>query len=112
MMAVRAMKAGAVDFLEKPVRHAELLECVDHALARVTSTERSTSSAAAAARLAALTVRERQVLDAVVEGHANKVIAYRLGISQRTVENHRAAVMRRTKTKSLPDLIRLVMRAG
>jgi two-component system, chemotaxis family, CheB/CheR fusion protein len=110
-MAVAAMQAGAVDFLEKPVRHKELLASIDRALAAASSPEQSLSSSIAAARLAELTVRERQVLDAVVAGHANKEIAARLGISQRTVENHRAAVMRRTKTKSLPDLIRLVMRA-
>jgi two-component system CheB/CheR fusion protein len=111
-MAVAAMKAGAVDFLEKPVRHSELLASVDRALTRASSSTQSPSTDAAVARLAELTVRERQVMDQVVAGHANKEIAARLGISQRTVENHRAAVMKRTMTKSLPDLIRLVMRAG
>jgi two-component system CheB/CheR fusion protein len=111
-MAVAAMKAGAVDFLEKPVRPADLLASIDHALARGASPNRSPSEQAAGARLAGLTMRQRQVMDEVIAGHANKEIAARLGISQRTVENHRAAVMTRTKASSLPDLIRLVMHAG
>ena len=111
-MAVEAMKAGAVDFLEKPVRQSELLASIDRALTRASSSNHSSSNDAAVARLAELTVRQRQVMDQIVAGHANKEIAARLGINQRTVENHRAAVMKRTGTTSLPDLIRLVMRAG
>ncbi|MEO3429603.1 response regulator [Pelagibius sp. CAU 1746] len=111
-MAVAAMQAGAVDFLEKPVRHADLLASIDRALAQGSSPGRSPSGQAAGERLAGLTVRQQQVMDQVIAGHANKEIAARLGISQRTVENHRAAVMKRTKTKSLPELIRLVMHAG
>jgi len=65
----------------------------------------------AAERIAALSRRERGVLDLVVQGRQNKVIAHELGISQRTVENHRAAVMRKAGVGSLPDLIRLVMAA-
>lgn len=111
-MAVAAMRAGAVDFLEKPVRPADLLVSIDRALARASSPNRSPSEQAAGERLAGLTVRQQQIMDQVIAGHANKEIAARLGISQRTVENHRAAVMKRTKAKSLPDLIRLVMHAG
>jgi two-component system CheB/CheR fusion protein len=111
-MAVAAMRAGAVDFLEKPVRPADLLVSIDRALARGSSPNRSPSEQAAGERLAGLTVRQQQVMDQVIAGHANKEIAARLGISQRTVENHRAAVMTRTKASSLPDLIRLVMHAG
>lgn len=111
-MAVAAMQAGAVDFLEKPVRPGEFLASVDRALARGLSSNQSPGKEDAVARLTKLTVRERQVMDQVIAGHANKEIAARLGISQRTVENHRAGVMKRTKTKSLPDLIRLVMQAG
>jgi two-component system, chemotaxis family, CheB/CheR fusion protein len=111
-MAVAAMRAGAVDFLEKPVGHGDLLASIERALTFATSSDRPPSNVAAASLIAELTVRERQVLDEVVAGHANKEIAARLGISQRTVENHRAAVMKRTKTRSLPDLIRLVMRAA
>jgi two-component system CheB/CheR fusion protein len=110
-MAVAAMRAGAVDFLEKPVRPADLLVSIDRALARGSSPKRSLSEQAAGERLAGLTVRQQQVMDQVIAGHANKEIAARLGISQRTVENHRAAVMTRTKASSLPDLIRLVMHA-
>jgi two-component system, chemotaxis family, CheB/CheR fusion protein len=110
--AVAAMKAGAIDFLEKPVRVPELLACIDAALALSSGSGQSASSHAAAARLAVLTVRERQVMDEVIAGHANKEIAARLDISQRTVENHRAAVMQRTNTTSLPELVRLAMRAG
>lgn len=111
-MAVEAMKAGAVDFLEKPVRPADLLTSIDRALVRASSPNRSPSAQAAGERLAGLTVRQQQVLDHVIAGQANKEIAAQLGISQRTVENHRAAVMKRTKATSLPDLIRLVMHAG
>jgi two-component system CheB/CheR fusion protein len=111
-MAVEAMKAGAVDFLEKPVRPDELLASIERALDRIgDSTKLSAWHKTAAARLARLTPRERDVLDLVVEGRPNKIIAHDLGISQRTVENHRAAVMKRTGAATLPDLIRLVMAA-
>jgi two-component system CheB/CheR fusion protein len=110
-MAVAAMKAGAIDFLEKPVQYDELLACVDRAMARASSPN-SSPNEVAVKRIAQLTVRQRQVMAEVVAGHANKEIAARLRISQRTVENHRAAVMKRTKSKTLPDLIRLVMQAG
>jgi len=111
-MAVAAMQAGAVDFLEKPVRPADLLTSIDRALVLGSSPGQSPSGQAAGKRLAGLTVRQQQVMDQVITGHANKEIAARLGISQRTVENHRAAVMKRTKATSLPDLIRHVMHAG
>jgi two-component system CheB/CheR fusion protein len=111
-MAVAAMKAGAVDFLEKPVRHSELLTSIDRALVRGSSSNDSAPNAEAIARIAALTIRQRQVMDHIAAGHANKEIAARLGISQRTVENHRSVVMDRTGSKTLPDLIRLIMRAG
>jgi two-component system CheB/CheR fusion protein len=67
--------------------------------------------AATAKRIAGLTSRQRQVMDLIVAGHLNKEIAWRLGISQRTVENHRATVMKKTGAKSLPDLIHLVMKS-
>ena len=67
--------------------------------------------AATAKRIAGLTLRQRQVMDLIVAGHLNKEIAWRLGISQRTVENHRATVMKKTGAKSLPDLIHLVMKS-
>jgi two-component system CheB/CheR fusion protein len=111
-MAVRAMKAGAADFLEKPVRPDELLASIERAFERTRDAAKlSAWRKTAAERIARLTPRERDVMDRVVKGHPNKVIAYDLGISQRTVENHRAAVMKRTGVATLPDLIRLVMAA-
>jgi len=111
-MAVEAMKAGAVDFLEKPVRPDELLASIERALERIgDSTKLAAWRKTAAERIARLTPRERDVMDLVVKGRPNKIIADDLGISQRTVENHRAAVMKRTGVASLPDLIRLVMAA-
>ena len=112
-MAVRAMKAGAADFLEKPVSSEELLASVERAFER--SQDRAKLSAwhdLAAERIGRLTPRERDVLALVVQGRPNKIIADDLGISQRTVENHRAAVMRRTGAATLPDLIRVVMAAA
>jgi len=112
-MAVEAMKAGAMDFIEKPVRHEDLLAAIDRAQkAAYDSTERSSRRQEAVTRLARLTERERAIMDLVVAGNANKEIAARLAISQRTVENHRAAVMTKTRTASLPDLVRLVVAAS
>ncbi len=109
-MAVRAMRAGAVDFLEKPVGNEELLASIDRALEQMRdSAKMSAWRDAAAARLAGLTARQRQILDLVLSGHPSKNIAADLGISQRTVENHRNAIMRKTGSKSLPALVRLVL---
>ena len=109
-MAVRAMHAGAVDFLEKPVGNDELLASIDHALEQTRdSAKLSAWRDAAAARLAGLTTRQRQILDLVLSGHPSKNIAADLGISQRTVENHRNAIMHKTGSKSLPALVRLVL---
>jgi two-component system CheB/CheR fusion protein len=106
--AVQAMKAGAVDFIEKPTDPESLLACINRALQRVVNPDqRSARRSAAAMRIAGLTTREREVMELVVAGHANKEIAYRLGISQRTVETHRAAVMRKIGASSLSELIRL-----
>jgi two-component system CheB/CheR fusion protein len=111
-MAVDAMRAGAVDFIEKPVRPNELLACIERALRHAASpSERSSMATAVAMRLAGLTRREREVLDHVVAGHANKEIAARLGIAQRTVETHRANVMKKMGAASLSELVRLVTRA-
>jgi two-component system CheB/CheR fusion protein len=112
-MAVKAMKAGAADFLEKPVRPEELLASIERALEHARGVAALIAwRKTAAERIASLTPRERDVLDRVVQGRPNKIIADDLGISQRTVENHRAAVMRRTGVASVPDLIRLVMAAA
>ena len=112
-MAVQAMKAGAADFLEKPIRPEDLLASIERALERAQdSAKLSLWRKTAAERIARLTPREREVMDLVVQGRPNKIIAYDLGVSQRTVENHRAAVMKRTGAASIPDLIRLVMAAA
>ena len=112
-MAVQAMKAGAADFLEKPVRSDELLAAIDRALERAQDGSRlSEWRQTAVERVAALTGRQREVMDLVAQGRPNKLIAHQLQLSQRTVENHRAAVMKRTGVASVPDLIRLIMAAG
>jgi two-component system CheB/CheR fusion protein len=111
-MAVEAMRAGAFDFIEKPVRSDELLACIERALQHAASpSERASMSSAAALRVAGLTRREREVMDHVIAGHANKEIAARLGIAQRTVETHRANVMKKMGAASISDLVRLVIGA-
>lgn len=112
-MAVRAMKAGAVDFIEKPCSRADVLAGVKRAfdIAR-DSAELADWQAEAARRLARLTARQREVLDMILVGALNKNIAADLGISQRTVENHRAAIMERTGAPSLPALVRLAVAAA
>ena len=112
-MAVQAMKAGAVDFLEKPVRPEELLAVLKRALDQARDGGKlSASRDAAATQVASLTTRQRQILDLVLAGHPSKNIAADLGLSQRTVDNHRAAIMRKTGSKSLPALIRLAIAAA
>jgi two-component system CheB/CheR fusion protein len=112
-MAVRAMKAGALDFIEKPIRAAELLASVAHALdlSRYASA-RSTRKAEAESCVATLTRRQLDVMAMVLAGHPSKNIAADLGISQRTVENHRASIMRKTGARSLPALARLALAAA
>ncbi len=111
-MAVEAMKAGAVDFIEKPTDSNALLASVDRALRQAASpAERSSWRRAAALRVAGLTKREREVLDLVVSGVTNKDISARLGIHQRTVETHRAAAMSKMGASSLSDLVRLTLAA-
>ncbi|HEV2544151.1 response regulator transcription factor FixJ [Methylorubrum populi] len=112
-LAVEAMRAGAIDFIEKPFDDEVLLASVRSALAQA---ERSANLAAqhdaARVRLAALSERERQVLDGLVAGKANKVIGLDLGISPRTVEIYRANVMSKLQADSLPDLVRTALLAG
>jgi two-component system CheB/CheR fusion protein len=111
-MAVEAMKAGAADFIEKPIRRDELFASIEHALEHVRGSEKlAVRQGAAATRLAGLTVRQRQIMELVLAGHPSKNIAADLGISQRTVENHRAAVMKKTGSHSLSALIRLALAA-
>ncbi|WP_300779422.1 response regulator [Enhydrobacter sp.] len=109
-LAVRAMRAGAMAFLEKPVQYGDLVANIERALnlAR-NSTALSSLREAAAKRMARLTLRERQVVEMVVEGNPNKQIAYILGISQRTVETHRAAAMRKVGARTLSELIHLTI---
>ena len=111
-LAVRAMKAGAVDFLEKPFDDERMLTSVRRAL-EIGSRARSRNAEAVAAKtlLASLTPRERGVLDKLVQGRSNKVVAYELGISPRTVEIHRAHIMGKMDATSLSDLVRLVLAA-
>jgi two-component system CheB/CheR fusion protein len=109
-MAVRAMKAGAMAFLEKPVQYDELVVNIERALELTrNSTALSSLREAAAKRMAGLTLRERQVVGMVVEGNPNKQIAYVLGISQRTVETHRATAMRKVGARTLSELIHLTI---
>ncbi len=112
-MAVRAMKAGAVDFIEKPIGYKELLATIDRALEQAGDTAKASAwRDTAASSIAELTTRQRQILDLVLAGHPSKNIAADLGVSQRTVENHRAAVMKKTGSRSIPALIRLALAAG
>jgi FixJ family two-component response regulator len=107
-MAVDAMQKGAVDFIQKPFRDQELLDRVREALS--TDRERRAERkrhAEVEARLQRLTNREREVFDLVVTGKPNKVIAYELDVSQRTVEIHRARVMEKMEARSLADLVRM-----
>jgi two-component system, LuxR family, response regulator FixJ len=112
-LAVRAMRAGAIDFLEKPFDEDALIASVKRALeARSLSLSRSSATQHAQEQLSHLTERERQVLDLLVLGKPNKVIAYELDISPRTVEIHRARVMEKMHARSLADLVRLALAAG
>jgi FixJ family two-component response regulator len=111
-MAVRALRKGAVDFLEKPVDVDELVASIDEALEHTRDSDAQHAiRAAAAARLAGLTERQRQVLAMVLEGRPSKVIAAELGISPRTVEAHRAAIMRKTGSRSISALVRSALSA-
>jgi len=112
-MAVRAMKAGAVDFIEKPFDNAALLECLRNALARAANAhQHEMKSAEVAAHLALLTQREREVMQLLIAGKPNKVIAADLAISARTVEVHRARIMEKLKARSLADVVRLALAAA
>ncbi len=112
-VAVRAMKAGASDFIEKPVSRTELLACVDRAIEQSRDAGKLAAWRQEAARqLAGLTARQRQVMELVVAGLSSKTIAADLGLSQRTVENHRASIMSKTGMTSLAALARLVLAAN
>ena len=106
-MAVEAIKNGAIDFIQKPFRDQELLDRIGEAL-KTDQSRRSELEASAGIqqRVELLTKREREVLDLVVTGKPNKIIAYDLSVSQRTVEIHRARVMEKMEARSLADLVR------
>jgi FixJ family two-component response regulator len=105
-MAVRAMKLGAVDFVTKPFSSQALLDLVQDVLRHSAEPrENPVSPADANARWAVLTAREREIFDRIVSGDSNKVIAYDLGISIRTVESHRARIMEKMNAKTLVDLV-------
>ncbi len=108
-LAVQAMKEGAVDFIEKPFDDERLLKAVESSLARAPAI--SCGTAEMETDLAKLSGRERQVLDGVLAGKQNKVIAHELGLSPRTVEVYRANVMAKMKVNSLPELIRRALSA-
>ncbi|MBB3286864.1 MULTISPECIES: response regulator transcription factor [unclassified Rhizobium] len=106
-MSVRAMKAGAVDFLTKPFKEQDILDAVAAAMERDASRRRENAQNEAVASLAGqLTPREREVMGAVVRGLMNKQIAYELGISEVTVKLHRGNVMRKMEARSVADLVR------
>jgi two-component system response regulator FixJ len=112
-LAVEAMKIGAVDFLEKPFDDDHLLVAVRAALDKDADVaKRQAELGDINDKLAALSNRERQVLEGLVAGHANKIIAFDLGISPRTVEIYRANVMTKMAANSLSDLVRMAMMAG
>lgn len=111
-LAVEAMKAGVSDFLEKPFDDQQLLSAVRTALDRSRGIlAEEGEKREIEARIAALSGREREVLDGLVEGKPNKIIAFDLGISARTVEIYRANVMTKMQAKSLPELVRMTLSA-
>jgi two-component system, LuxR family, response regulator FixJ len=110
-MAVRAMKSGAIDFIEKPFNDQQLLDRINQAIEidradRLTREERDNI----AAKIELLSPREREVMERIVRGEANKVIAIDLGLSERTVEIHRSKVMAKTGARSLAELVTMVTR--
>lgn len=111
-MAVQAVKSGAIDFIEKPFCDQELIDRTQQAIeenARIR--EQLANRKEIAERIASLTPRERQVMELVIAGNTNKLIAHDLGISQRTVEIHRARVMDKLQAESVSELVQMVMRA-
>jgi two-component system response regulator FixJ len=112
-MAVQAMKEGAFQFIQKPFRDQELLDHINHALKQDAENRSSVARRAEVLhRLESLTPRERQVMDMVVEGAANKVIAIDLDLSERTVEIHRAKVMEKMGARSVAHLVKLHLTAS
>jgi two-component system, LuxR family, response regulator FixJ len=108
-VAVRAMKAGALDFIEKPFSDALILESIRNAL---TSPAKPAADPVIAKRMAELTPREHDVMLQMIAGNPNKVTAYHLSISPRTVEIHRARVMEKMAARSLSELVRMALAVG
>jgi FixJ family two-component response regulator len=107
-MAVTAMRRGAFDFIQKPFRDQVLLNSINEAISAISrSQDLNEQNSDVAEKWASLTPREKEVAELVVSGKPNKVSAYELGVSQRTVEIHRARVMRKTGAQSLADLVRM-----
>jgi two-component system CheB/CheR fusion protein len=107
------MKAGASDFIEKPVGRVELLASIERALEQSQDSSKLFAwRERAAGHVADLTPREREIMELVLSGQPSKNIAADLGISQRTVENHRASIMKKTGSKSLPALARMALAAA
>ena len=112
-MAVRAMRAGASDFIEKPIGRADLIASVETGARPGARFQQAPCRMAGGRdRIGTLTSRQRQIMDLVLAGYPSKNIASDLGISQRTVENHRASIMKKTGSKSLPALARLAIAAA
>lgn len=110
-LAVRAMQAGAADFVEKPFEEARLLQSIDRAV-RYSPPIAQQADAELQTRFASLTPRETEVMQQMLIGHPNKIIAHHLEMSPRTVEIHRSRVMRKTGADSLSHLVRMALRAG
>lgn len=112
-MAMRAVKSGALDFLEKPCNQDEMAAAIHDALARDREQRANLKTVdAARGRLESLTPREQEILQLVVKGLSSRAIGDQLGISARTVEVHRARLMDKTGAESVPDLVRMVLAAG
>ena len=111
-LAVEAMKAGAVDFIEKPFSDEVLLNAIQSALAQRLSHLPRGNVEQIRTRMTSLTPREREVLEGLLKGHPNKTIAYDLGLSPRTVEVHRANVMTKMAASSLSELVRMALSVG
>jgi FixJ family two-component response regulator len=112
-LSVRAMKAGAVDFLPKPFQNRDLLAAVRSALARHQEARQAESELAAIRRrVESLSPREREVMAFVVSGMLNKQIAHRLSVGEKTIKAHRARVMEKMEADSLADLVRMAEKVG
>jgi RNA polymerase sigma factor (sigma-70 family) len=112
-MSVKAMKAGAVDFLTKPFRHRDLMAVIRQAISKdVRLKESRGEQRAVAERLQSLTPRERQVFEMVVKGTLNKQIAFELGTSEQTIKVHRSRVMEKMQVASVAELVQLAVKIG